>query len=401
MHRSIFKKAAAFAALMAALVFLAACSCAKDPGTEPGPTKAPQVAYTTTHLVKYWPEDADYSTCDYSCVIELPEFSNTYTAGYSMNKAVSSYIEDLDARIENDYLKNSVSDKHHTEVTLEVEYVPGCTNVIFTEVHEYLEKPVTRTHVLMLDDYGLEMNLCDLFLDYHTAERIASLVSETAGVDTVTALSAIDVNHGAKATVSGCTVWARDGVIAPRFEGEVRFDFTFDELSPAASFEALSRAEYESLSRLLRFVSDAAVVRQENIKGGELSKFEASSFMGEYVLSLGTPPDAGRVNVPEADFEKSYRAVFGRAFPGVDEDGFDIKHEDGFYRVLYSSKPYEYHVDITEVTAAGDSVTLTGDMIFGSYGYAFTSYVCHVSVVLERSAESPFGFRLVDFTMSI
>ncbi len=394
-------KAAALAAVMLVSVLFASCSCTDGGSGRPEATLAPQVAYTTTHMIKYWPEDADYDTCDYSCVVELPEFSRSYTAGYAMNKAVGGYLEDLGARIENDYLKNAVKDKPHTDVTLEVEYVPGVTNVIFTEVHDYLDKPVTRTHVLMLDDYGREINLCDRFLDYHTAERAAGLIALKAGVDTIKALEAIDINHGAKATLAGCTVYARDGVLTPAGDGESRFDLSFDELSPASGLDALSFKEFKNVSRLLWYVSDAAVVRQENIEGGNLSAFEASSFMGEYCLSLGKAPEAGRVNIPEKDFESYYRSIFGNDFPGIDTDGFDIKHEDGYYRVLNSPKPYEYHVDILNALADGETVTVTGDMMFGGYGYAFSEYVCHVTVTLVKSSESPFGFRLVGYEMSI
>lgn len=399
--KALKTKAAILAAVLLAACLSGCSSCTVGGGDEPSPTPAPQVTYTTTHMIKYWPEEASYETCDYSCVVEIPKFAETFTAGYAMNKAVSEYLLDLDGRIESDYLKNSTAAHPHTEVTLGVEYVPGCTNVIFTEEHAYSDTPYIRTHVLMLNDYGYEQNLCDVFLDYHAAERAAGLISEKAGVDYMTALAAIDINHGAKATLAGCTVYARDGVLSPAGEGEKRFDLSFGELSPASSFDGVSYKEFVSLSRLLRFVSDAAAVRQENIADGKLSAFEASSFMGEYCLSLGKAPEAGRVNIPEKEFESYYRSTFGNDFPGVDTDGFDIKHEDGYYRVLYSPKPYEYHVDMLDVRETGGVFTVTGDLLFGAYGYAFSEYVCHVTVTLVKSSESPFGFRLVGYEMSI
>ena len=394
---------AAAALLLAASAMLASCTNDTGKTTEPSATLAPQVAYSTVHYIKYWPEDADYASCDYSCVVELPEFSNTYTAGYAMNKAVSEYLEGLGERISSDYLPHSEFEKPHTEVVCEVEYLPGCTNVIFTEEHAYSAEKYTRTHVLMLDEYGNELNLCDIFLNYHCEQLVSELVAERVGCEPTKALAAIDINHGAKATLAGCTLYARAGMLAGIGEGELRFDISYDDIAPdfVGVNGLISHREYRSLTEFLRFVSDAAVVRQENIEGGALSAFEASSFMGEFVRTLGLSPDAGRLRLSQGEFEDYYSRFFGKAFPGIDSDGHDIKLENGYYSVLNTAKPYEYNVDMLGLSEDGSVLTLTGDLIFGNFGYAFSSYVCHVTVVLERNAESPCGFRLVDYIMSV
>ena len=386
--------AAAFAALLLLLASCAPASPAGNKDSAPAITPAPQVPFSTTHYIRYWPEDADYSTCDYSCVIELPEFDGGYTAAYSMNKAVKEYVDGLASRIETDYLPGAEGEKH-TEVTVGVEYIPGCTNVIFSEEHSFSEAPVKRTYVLMLDDRGAEINLCDLFLDYHTAERAAELAAERLRCGYGEALAAVDVNHGAKATLAGCTVYAFiNGAETP-------LDFTFDELSPASRFDAVSLKEFRAITELTWFVSDAAVVRQENIEDGVLSAFEASSFMGEFTRTLGICPSAGRLSIPQKDFEGYYRSIFGQDLPGIDADGHDIKLENGVYSVRDSAKPYEYHLDILGIEADGDILRVTGDMIFGRFGYAYTEYVCHVTVELLRSETSPYGFVLKKYVMSV
>lgn len=400
--------AAVAAAFLLALSF---CSCAGNSscagsgpdGGEPSVSPAPQVSYKTTHMIKYWPEDSDYTTCDYSCVVEIPQFDQTFTAGYSMNEAVSDYIKDIDERIEKQYMPKAVEKKPHTEVTCEVEYLPGCTNVIFHEEHSGGERLARQTWVLMLDDYGKEINVCDLILSYHAEKLVAVKVAEELGSDPVRAISAIDLTHGARATLAGVEVFVREGIITPYEDGEQAVNISFDELVPSfvGVGKTLSLKEYRSLTELLHFVSDAAVVRQENIAAGALSEFEAASFMGEYCLTLGYYPSAGRVNVPEQEFEGCFRSIFGTEYPGTDKDGHDIKKENGYYAVLNSKKQYEYHIDILFVTESDGVLSVSGDMMFGPFGYAFTSYVCHVNVTLVRSAESPFGFRLIDYTMSL
>ena len=387
--------------LLIAVLLYTACTPMPSSETLPTASPAPRVPYTSTHFIKYWPEDADYESCEYSCVVELPEFSRTYTAGYAMNVAVSEYLSGLEKRIDEDYIMNSTAENPHTDVSLSVEYLPGCTNIIFTEVHSYDDSPYTQTQVLMLDEYGRELSLADIFRDYHTAERISRLIAGSVGCDEVTALAASDIINGAKATLAGCTVYARAGVLSPKENGETVFEFSTAELSPASDFDAVDLKEYETISELLSMVCTSQAVRQENITEGELSPFAASAFMGEFILSRGYIPSAGRIEVKKAEFENLYRKIFGNDFPEIDTDGHDIKLQEGVYSIRDSSKAYEYHVDFHEVDAQANSITVRGDMIYGAYGYAFSSYVCKVYAVLERSSESPFGFKLIDFTMSV
>lgn len=400
-----------FAALLAAASLLGCGRRRPRAGSgAPEATEVPQAEYSLTHLVKYWPEDADYETCDYSCVAEIPQFSGEHIGGYNMNKAVSEYIERLDARIESRYMPASVADKPHTEVKCSVEYVGRITNVIFSEEHSYEAQPYTETKVIMLNEVGGELNLCDLVLNYHAesmaAERIAELTESTPGMIPCGAdrvLSGIDVTNGVKATEDGCVVYVKEGIIAPLDSGEIAVPLTLGELCPTFVGEGklLSIEEYRTLTEFLSYVSDAAVVRQENIIEGALSQYEASSFMGEYALSLGLVPSAGRISMPRADFEAAYRACFGTDFPGADEDGHSIRLENGVYSIAYSSKPYVYNVDMLDASEENGVVTVRGDMIFGTFGYAYTEYVCHVTVALVRDPDSPFGFRLTDYIMSV
>ena len=86
-------------AIIAAMLFSCACAKAPSDGAEPSVSPAPRVPYSATHYIRYWPEDADYESCDYSCVVELPEFDGTYTAAFAMNRAVQGYLDDLQSRI--------------------------------------------------------------------------------------------------------------------------------------------------------------------------------------------------------------------------------------------------------------------------------------------------------------
>ena len=405
------------ASLLLAVLAALLCACTgactgggkPTPTEEPKVTEAPEVEYTMTHMIRYWPEDADYDTCDYACVTQIPQFSRSYTSGYAMNKAVDKYVEGLEARIENRYMPAAVAQPPSTEVACAVEFTGGITNVIFTEKHAYEAQPYYETYVLMLDENGEEVNLCDVFMNYHAdrliAERIADSIKGDARfreADADAILNMIDVTHGARVQNGGCTVYVHEGLLADYDMGEISFDLTFDDVHPdfVGESKAMTLEEYRGIVGLLHYVSDAAVVRGEDITDGTLSRFEASSFMGELAQTLDILPKAGRVDVPEERFLELYRACFMAEFPGVDTDGHDIKLEDGCYRVFAKGKDYVYNVDMLSAERNGDELDISGDLIFGKFGYASTAFVCHVSVKLVKNAESPFGFALREYVMS-
>lgn len=404
------------AALLAVLLLLSCFAACKNGGNSKDDndvrvTEAPDVEYSFTHLIRYWPEDADYDSCDYSCVVQIPQFSLTYTYGYAMNQAVELYIEDLHYRIENDYMLSAIADHPHSEIKCTVEQLRGVTNIIFDEEHDYEAQPNKQTYVLMLDDFGNELNLCDVILNYHAETIIAGLIADRIAsdgrfysLDANNIAPLLDIAHGASATKEGCRVFLREGTIAPFEEGELAFNFTFEEIFArfGEAANVLTFEEYKELTEMLCYCADAAIVREENIKDGVLTPFEATSFMGEAVERFELVPQAGRITVSKDEFETFYKNCFGADFPGIESAAFDIKLlDDGGYSVSAGRKPYEYHIDILSAAANGNSITLNGDMIFGTFGYAFTSYVCHVSIVLERNPESPFGFTLIDFGMSL
>ncbi len=365
--------------------------------------------YKMTHYIRYWPEDADYDSCDYACVIELPEFSKTYTSGSNMNRAVDAYVKGLEERIENDYMKNSVAKPPATEVACRVEYARGFTNVVFTEKHSYEAQPYYSTVVLILNGRGEAANLCNLFLDYHTEELIAALIADETRRDPALydselddVLPVIDINRGARITEQGCTVYVHEGLLAPIDAGELEFNVPFDAVKPApVQAGAVTLDEYRSLTELLHYAADAVIVREEAIEQGALSPFAATSFMAELCLSLDFPLKAGRIEVEKDRFLSLYRSCFGAEFPGVDPDAHDIKEADDAYSISAKKKEYVYNVDMLSASREGSELTLSGDIIFGEFGYAFTSYVCHVDISLTASPDAPLGFMIRDFKLRL
>lgn len=404
-------RAAAFALLIA---FSGALLSSCGGGNGPEPTEAPSqtepagVEYSMTNMVRYWPEDADYDTCDYACVAEVPAFSQTYTYGYAMNNAVLDYMNGLMERIVRDYMPASVAKPPYTEVGCTVEYVGKVTNVIFKEKHCYEAQPYTETYVLMLSEQGEEISLCDIFLNYHTEQLIAEKLAERiAGdpmyyeADSITVLTCIDIEHGAKATEDGCVLYVHEGLLASYDEGELEFSFPLSEVLPdfVGEGKAMSAVEYRSMIELLAFTADGCVVRMEDIEDGRPSEYAATSFMGELTQTLGIPSEAGRISVPKERFLSLFKACFGTDFPGINTDAHNIIEEEDAYSVRASKKQYRYNVDILSAERSGDRLTLTGDIVFGDFGYAFTQYVCHVDVVLAANSESPYGFTLESFRM--
>ena len=406
MHHS--KRTALIAILLMLCMLFSACGGEGEPSASPEPTGA-EAGYTMMTNIRYWPEDADYDTCDYACVAEIPRFSKTFTGGYGMNKAVDAYIAGLEERIERSYMPASIAQPPTTEIACAVDTVDGITNVVFTEKHAYEAQPYYETYVLMLDARGNEVNLCDHFLNYHAdrliAERIAASIAGDerflpADADRVQTF--LDVNHGARTQKGGCTVYVHEGLLADHSFGEISFDLTFDEVTPdfVGEGRAMTLEEYRDITELLHLVSDAAVVRGEEIREGALSQFEASSFMLELAQGLGIPPEAGRIPVPEKRFGELYRACFMNEFPGIDTEGGDIVYENGVYKVFYGGKPFVYNVDMLSAERNGDELDIKGDLIYGKFGFANTAFVCHVSVKLVKSGESPFGFAVKEYLMN-
>ncbi|MBR0136134.1 MAG: hypothetical protein IJM18_08025 [Clostridia bacterium] len=398
----------AFALISAAA--LPGCRRAQPEQEAPLATEVPQVTYTMTHIIRYWPEDADYDSCDYACTVQIPEFSKDFTYGSAMNNAVDAYLEDLSSRIEKKYMPASVAKPPYTEVGCSVEYVGNITNVIFTEQHCYEAQPIVSTYVLMLNERGKQINLCDVFLNYHTQELIASCIAKAiegdprffeADADKVFAL--LDITHGARSQEGGATVYIPEGLIAPLDDGEIAFDVRYEDICPefVGEGKAISLDDYRRLTQFLSLVSNSVIVRSENIVSGELSQFAASAFMGELAQSLGIMPQAGRIVIREDRFLDIYRGCFGTEFPGVDKDGFDIETADGSLRVLYKQKEYRHNVDMLDARWDGDTLVVTGDMIFGEFGYAFSAFVCHVEIKLVRNDSAQFGFTLKDMTLSL
>ncbi len=380
------------------------------PSEEPQASEAPDERYEMIHIVRYWPEDADYDTCDYACVAEMPKFSLELTSGYAMNREVEAYYDELCQRIETICMPSSNAEPPYTEVTCRVETVSGVTNVVFTEKHCYDIIPSVETHVLMLNERGERINLCDVFLNYHTEGLIAGAIKKRIendaryyDADLEKLLTLIDINTGALVREDGCTVFIREGKLAPYEEGELSFDISFAEAAPDFVGEngAVTLEEYRDLTELLAFVSDGVIVRQDNIENGSVSEYAASSFMGELAQTLGIAPKAGRIPVPEEQFLSLFKECFGTEFPGIDTDGHDIKLENGFYKVRYVGKQYRYNVDITEAVREGSVLSLSGDVIFGDFGYSATQYLCHVRIRLHKNSASPYGFTLESFVLSL
>ncbi|MBR0156369.1 MAG: hypothetical protein IJM20_02480 [Clostridia bacterium] len=398
-------------ALAAAMLF-AACSKKGEaaPTNVPAVTEAPEVEYSIIKVACYWPEDADPDNCDYSLFIEKPEFSQAFTAGYALNRAVDDYIDKLTDRIESRYIPAAVSAKPYTYVTCRVERIDSYTNIIFTENEYYEVQPYSETYVLMLDDRGNELNLCDVFMNYHAenlvAEHIAQLIANDGryyDADAAEIIGALDIAHGAKITPEGATVYIREGLLAPFEEGELSFEILFADIAPefVGEDKALSFEEYRTLTEFLGLVCDSAIVRGDDIEDGVLTQYAATAFMALASERMGIVPQAGRIAVPETDFEQYFLGCFGTEFPGIDTEAHDIKQQNGNYMVLNKKPEYTYYVDMFSAESDGDSVLITGDITFGTFGYAFTTPVCHVTVTLVRNAESPYSFTLKTFDMNL
>lgn len=399
-------------AVLLSVIPLAACKngAGKHGETEAPATAEPKDDPTYTHLVCYWPEEADYESCDYALIVEKPEFSRAVSSGYAFNQAVDRYINELSKRIERDYLPSAVAKPPYTQVNCDVDRVGNVTNVVFTELHCYEAQPYSETYVLMLDERGNEVNLCDLLLDYHAenlaAKRIAELIKGRDGyyeADESKVLASIDSRHGVRATEDGCIVYIHSGMLAPYEEGELAFSLGFDEVAPDFIGEdgALSALEYRRLTEFLGMVADSVIVRESDVVSGVMPEFAATLFMSEAARKMDIRPEAGRINIPSADFESYYRRCFNADFPGIDREAHDIRLENGVYAVLSSNQKYSYHIDFESAERTGDELTVTGDVVFGDFGYAFSEPVCHVRITLLRDEQSPFGFVLKDFKMQL
>lgn len=412
MKKRAFKTASVIL-LIAVMLFVTACSGAgKKPAetADPHVTEVPDVEYTMKRIIRYWPEDAGYEDCDYACIADVPEFSKTFTAGYAMNAAVDGYLEKLAERIEKSYMPSSIAEPPYTEVVAHVEYVANVTNIVFNERHCYEAQPYSETYVIMLDERGNEISLCDVLLSYHAEELAARRISEMLtedgryeSADAEKVRSVIDIRHGARATENGCTVFVHEGLLAPYEEGELAFEMRSRDLLPefAGEGKAISEEEYRKLTEFFSYFSNAVILRGDSVQNGVLSAYTATGFMAEAAGAFGLVPKAGRISVPEAEFESYYRRCFGTEFPGIDTEARDIKHENGCYTIPIAKQTFEYHVDMLAAERSGEELVITGDMVYGSFGFAYTETVFHVTARFTESADSPFGSILTGFEMEL
>ena len=398
--------AAALALLYLAITFANHAKGEPLPSEAPAPTE--QAAYTVEHIIRYWPLDADYNSCDYACIMDKPVFAKTQTAGAAMNKAVEAYFEGLFERIENEYTPAAIADPPYTEVKCEVENYGEYTNVVFTEEHCYEAQPYKTTRTLILNARGTEVNANDVFRTYHGEERIAKAVLELmkkAGycyeAELNDVLARLDIANACVVDDNGATVFLPEGVFAPYDYGELSFTVPAEQIMPDIVGSTLTREEYEAISRLTDAAASANIVRGSNVEDGVCTEYAATAFMGTAILRQGRASEKGRINLPAEEFDGYYRSCFGKDFPGIDTDGFDIRIEDGVYSISASQKTYEYHVDMLSAERTGDGLKIEGEVVFGGYGYPYSTPVCRVEIRLEKNAESPYGYELRDFIMSL
>lgn len=373
-------------------------------------TEAPEAEYEIVNAIRYWPEDADFDSCDYACACAVPKFSRSQTAGASMNSAVDEYLEELYARIENEYMPSSVARPPYTEVSCEVVHFGKYTEVVFSESHCYEAQPYAETRVLILDPRGERVNINDVYRTYHSEELLAAAILEELsssgrGCDGLTAtdvMARLDIKSRCLCGEDGITAFFTEGELAPYELGELKVTVNASCLLPDFVGAALTEEEYKGIALFTDNLATACIVRENDVTDGELTPYAATAFMGAAVNNLGYAAQRGRINLSADEFCGIYRNCFGREFPGIDTDGFDIKlGDDGSYAVSSSQKVYEYHFDMFEASRSGDTVTIKGDIVFGAYGYAFTAAVCHATAVLTVNPESPYGFTIIDFKLSL
>lgn len=401
------------AGALALLACLSACTPRPVPAVpteEPRVTEIPEAEYTVSHIVRYWPEDADYDSCDYACVAQVPEFSKSHYAGSAMNAAVDEYLEELSERIEREYMPSAVAEPPYTEVTFDYKYVGGIANIIFRETHSYEAQPYTETRVIMLNGRGERVNLRDVFMNYHAEERIAeAIAARIAGdpryyeADPLKILSVLDITERACAAETGASVFIPEGVLAPYEEGELEIPVTFEEVLPelVGAEGIMTLEELSGAVRLMRFAANSVVVRVESIIEGAASPYTATAFMGQAVTELRLIPKAGRIEIPKADFEALYSACIAGDFPGIDTDAHDIRLEEGVYSVSAAQPKYVYNIDILEAARTGDTLLINGDLVYGAFGFAATEFVRHARLELVKNAESPFGWTIKGFVPSL
>lgn len=397
--------------LLAAIMLFSACG--ENVGS-PGPTEEPNTAapsedrYSMTHYIRYWPEDADYDSCDYCCIVELPEFSKTYSAGSNMNKAVQSYIENLQQRVEDNYMSKSVAKPPYTDVSCEIVDAGSFTNIIFTEKHCFEAQPYTHTYVLLLDECGNEIGLGDVIKSYHAdtmaAELIFNYLTENGmaldGLSLTDCMAAADTNNGVSVTESTFTVYVDEGVLAPYEYGQLKLCFELSKLMSEDLKDSFTLDGYLKAESFFSWFVTANMVRESNVTDGVMTEYAATAFMGSYYINSDYVPEKGIISVPRTEFEGLYRSILNKDFPGIDTGACNIELKDDCYLIDTNAKQYEFHLDIINAISENGTLSLMGDVIYGSFGYANTEYVCHATLVLRPSEASPFGYEFVDFILS-
>ena len=131
-------------------------------------------------------------------------------------------------------------------------------------------------------------------------------------------------------------------------------------------------------------------------------------FAGQDTLALarqyGTPlylMDEGRIRRNCRMYTETFRACFGTDFPGIDVEAHDIKHIGDGYYVLNSRRGWVYNVDMLEAYAEGDEIVIKGDRMSNEFGSPISTFEGHAVIRLVRNPESPYGFTVKYYAVSL
>ena len=380
------------------------------PGTSPEPASQPSDVDSFSQTL-YYPEDSDEDTAQYRLTYSIPVFEDSTPAGAAMNEAVARYMDSLLVLVSQERVPRADRADGEplpsTDVSYELSYARGYTNVIFNSISSYGVGEELGISTLVLDGRGNERPLQYVSGVYSGENNVAqAILSDVASavdgnyfhdVTIESVLRAIDLYNGYTVEDFGYRIYVLPASLAPESEGILSFDVTTAEAAPGFVGDVISVDAIYALLPRLNSLATALAVNYESYTDGMISPYAATIYACIRLIDEN-PGVSGSVVTTRDELIEIISTSLGIESE-LDLSAWGIKENADSLSVSTSHALSVYGVDISDVTASdGGVLLLKGTLHFGAAGSAASQgYVSTVEIEIIPSAASECGYIISAF----
>lgn len=292
----------------------------------------------------------------------LPVFSEPKFAA-----VVNSYIAELRARIQNDILPLCDGmTASSADAVCEVVYSGDYITLVILETVTVGVNTEQELFTVALNKDGLPVSLYDIsgqFLNKtELSKRLLPLV--TNGYpdlvygdisDNLNLYGGFSVHDGAY------RFYFQPGQIAETEKGFLYIELPSEKLTPPFLDEYLTYAQQAELIKQIQLLAMACAPDDIEFVESPGPLF-ATCYMSQYML------DKGLKSMPESEFKAVYKSAFGRDFPGINDQFYDLKLSGGTYTLDAYRENYNFGIMLESVSKDGSVLSLKGSLMHGAPG---------------------------------